>query len=327
MNDMLPNSQKPANIRNVLIQGYRKYGIIAILIIVFIVSSLVSRDFLKIQNLVNIVRQSAATMILACGMTILIISGMIDLSGGATLTLAGVMAVSVMSITHNLPLSILTGLATGACFGFVNGFMVTYLDLQPFIATLAMQNVIRGILTIYTKGGNAIMGVGVMAWFGQGYLGPIPVPIILMLVVIGIFHVILKYTKFGLYAYAVGGNANAAIASGIDVNRQKRFFFLVHGLSAGLAGIVMMGRLNSGQPSIATAGYEFDAIVAAIIGGTSFAGGIGGVIGTLVGVLIVQMINNTLVLLNVQTGYQYVVKGLLIATAVILDTKTRAIKN
>ena len=313
------------NIGTLTIRVYRKYGILLILIIMFIISSLVSSTFIRPQNLVNILRASVPTMILASGMTLLIISGMIDLSGGTTLTFAGCVAVGVMAATRNPVLGLLAGLATGAVIGWINGFLITYFDLLPFIGTLAMMNVLKGVINIYT-GGSPILGVGAMTWLGQGYVGPIPVPIIIMLICVGIVFCLLRFSKLGLYVYAIGGNSNATLASGINVNHYKRVIFLIHGILAGLAGVVMMSRLNSGQPSIQNAGYEFDAIVAVVVGGTSFSGGVGSVIGTLIGVLIVSMINNVLVLLNVPAGYQFVVKGVLIATAVILDIRTRKVK-
>lgn len=319
------NSKGRNNLKTNIGMIYRKYGILLIFIIMFIISAMANKDFLKPQNLINIVRQNATITILACGMTMLIISGMIDLSGGASLTLAGCMAAGIMATTKSLPLAILVGLSMGAAIGWVNGLLVTKFRLQPFIATLAMMNVANGILQIYT-GGSPIIGIGNMKFFGQGYIGPVPVPIIIMLLLIIVTWGVLKYTKLGLYTYAIGGNEKATVASGINVNRMKRMIFMVHGLLVGIAGIVLMGRLNSGQPSVASAGYEFDAIVAVIVGGTSFTGGIGGVVGTLIGALIVGMINNILVLMNVPTMYQLVVKGMLIAGAVILDMKTRARK-
>ncbi|MDR3336443.1 MAG: ABC transporter permease [Treponema sp.] len=314
------------NVSTIAIRIYRKYGILLILIVMFIISALVSSNFLRPQNLVNILRASASTMILACGMTLLIISGMIDLSGGSTLTLAGCISVGVMASTGNPFLGFSCGIITGAIIGWANGFLITRFSLLPFIGTLAMMNVLKGLINIYTKG-SPILGVGSMTWLGQGYIGPAPVPIMIMLICVVIFFCLLSYSKLGLYAYAIGGNSNAALASGININRQKRIIFLVHGIMAGLAGVVMMSRLNSGQPSIGNAGYEFDAIVAAVVGGTSLNGGIGSVVGTLIGVLIVSLINNIMVLLNIPSGYQFVVKGVLIAAAVILDNVTRKVKT
>lgn len=299
---------------------YRKYGIFIIFVLMFVISSCVSPNFLKVDNLMNVVRQNAAIMILACGMTILIISGMIDLSGGATLTLAGCVAAGVMAGTGNLFLDVAAGVAVGSVTGWLNGFLITKYDLQPFIATLAMSNIANGLLQIYTNG-SPIMGIGSMAELGRGYLGFIPIPIILMAVFVLLTWIFLKTTKIGLYVYAIGGNEKAAVASGINTKKMKRIFFTIHGF---LAGIVLMGRLNSGQPSLVTAGYEFDAIVAVIVGGTSFNGGVGSVLGTVVGAFIVGMINNVLLLMNVPTMYQMVVKGVLIAGAVILDLKTRS---
>lgn len=302
---------------------YRRYGIFLIFILMFIISSCISPNFLKLDNLMNVVRQNSAITILACGMTILIISGMIDLSGGATLTLAGCVAAGVMAGTNILLLAILAGVVVGSVTGWFNGFLITRYNLQPFIATLAMSNIANGLLQIYTNG-SPIMGIGSMAELGRGYLGFMPIPIIIMIIFVLLTWVFLRCTKTGQYVYAIGGNEKAATASGINMKKMKRVFFTIHGFLAGIAGIVLMGRLNSGQPSIVSAGYEFDAIVAVIVGGTSFNGGIGSVLGTVIGAFIVGMINNVLLLLNVPTMYQMVVKGVLIAGAVIIDIKTRS---
>lgn len=202
--------------------------------------------------------------------------------------------------------------------------MITHFKLQAFIATLAMTNIAKGITQVYT-GGTAINGVEKIRWLGQGYIGVVPVPVVLMLICVVVVFIIMKYTKLGIYIYAIGGNEKAASASGINVNRIKRIIFCISGVMVGLAGVLLMSRMMSGQPSVGD-GYEFDAITAAIVGGTSFTGGIGTVSGTLIGSIIVGMINNVLNLLNVSTQYQLIVKGALIAGAVILDVKTKETK-
>ncbi|WP_276353759.1 ABC transporter permease [Cohnella caldifontis] len=304
---------------------YRKYGIVLIFFAIIIISALLNSNFLEPQNLMNIVRQNAVIAILACAQTILIVSGMIDLSAGFVLALAGCLACGVMVNTGSVSAALFTGIAVGGLCGWLNGFLITRFSLQPFIATLAMANVANGITQVYT-GGSAISGIKELKYVGQGMVGPIPLPIIIMLFIVLLTWFIMKHTKFGLYIYAIGGNEKATIASGVHVNRTKRLIFLLSGLFVGLAGVVLMARLNSGQPSVGV-GKEFDAITAAVVGGTSFNGGIGNVFGTLVGALIVGMINNILNLMNVSTQYQLIIKGLLIAGAVIIDIRTKSAKS
>lgn len=300
---------------------YRKYGIMLIFITLFAVSSLINKNFLKPQNLMNILKQISVVTIIACGETLLIVAGLIDLSAGLTCTLASCFAAGVLVSTGNVFLSIITGVVTGIVVGWCNGFLITHFKLQAFIATLAMTNVAKGITQVYT-GGTAINGVDKIRWLGQGYIGIVPVPVVLMLICVAVVFVLMKYTKLGLYVYAIGGNEKATSASGVNVKRMKRIFFCISGALVGLAGVLLMARMMSGQPSVGD-GYEFDAITAAVVGGTSFTGGIGTVGGMLIGSIIVGMINNVLNLLNVSTQYQLIVKGLLIAGAVILDVKTK----
>lgn len=300
---------------------YRKYGIMLIFITLFVVSSLINKNFLKPQNLMNILKQISVVTIIACGETLLIVAGLIDLSAGLTCTLASCFAAGVLVSTGNVFLSIITGIVTGVVVGWCNGFLITHFKLQAFIATLAMTNVAKGITQVYT-GGTAINGADKIRWLGQGYIGIVPVPVVLMLICVAVVFVLMKYTKLGLYVYAIGGNEKATSASGVNVKRMKRIFFCISGALVGLAGVLLMARMMSGQPSVGD-GYEFDAITAAVVGGTSFTGGIGTVGGMLIGSTIVGMINNVLNLLNVSTQYQLIVKGILIAGAVILDVKTK----
>lgn len=300
---------------------YRKYGILIIFLVLFCASAFINKNFLKPQNLMNILKQISVVTIIACGETLLIVSGLIDLSAGLTCTLSSCLAAGILVSTGNVLLSVLTGVTVGAAIGWCNGFLITHFKLQAFIATLAMTNIAKGITQVYT-GGTAINGVEKIRWLGQGYVGIVPVPVILMLLCVSLIFIIMKYTKLGLYIYAIGGNERATLASGINVKRTKRIIFVISGIMIGLSGVLLMARMMSGQPSVGD-GYEFDAITAAIVGGTSFTGGIGTVGGTLIGSIIVGMINNVLNLLNVSTQYQLIVKGALIAGAVILDVKTK----
>jgi inositol transport system permease protein len=304
---------------------YRRYGITIILLVLFVTSALINENFLKPQNLINILKQISVVTIIACGETMLIVSGMIDLSAGLVCTASAVFSAGVLASTGNIPLSILTGIAIGMAAGWINGFLITRYKLQPFIATLAMTYIVKGIVQIYTNG-QAVSGVGKIRWMGQGNILGIPVPVIIMLTMVIVIAILMKYTTLGTAIYAIGGNEKAATASGINVNRKKRIIFTLSGALVGLAGVVLMSRLMAGMPSVGE-GYEFDAITAVIVGGTSFLGGIGTVTGALIGSIIVGLINNILNLLHVSTQYQLIVKGVLIAGAVIIDIKTKDSKK
>jgi len=304
---------------------YRKYGIFLILIVLFVSSALINRNFLKPANLINILKQISVVTIIACGQTMLIVSGMIDLSAGLVCTMSACFSAGALAATGNVPLAIVVGIGIGLMTGWVNGFLITHYKLQPFIATLAMTNVAKGITQIYTNG-QAINGVEKIRWVGHGNIIGIPVPVIITLLAVIFVYLLMRNTTLGLNIYAIGGNEKATIASGINVNRNKRIIFTISGGLVGLSGVVLMARLMSGQPSVGS-GYEFDAITAVIVGGTSFLGGIGTVVGTLVGSIIVGLINNILNLLHISTQYQLITKGLLIAGAVIIDVKTKGLKT
>ena len=295
------------------------------MIILFVISAVINRNFLKPQNLLNILKQISVVTIIACGETMLIVSGMIDLSAGFLCTTAACFSAGLLAATGNMPAAVLLGILIGRVCGWINGFLVTYFKLQPFIATLAMTNVLQGIVQIYTNG-QTIGGVEKARWLGQGSVLGIPVPVIIMFVMVALIAILMKKTKFGTSIYAIGGSENAAIASGINTGRTKRLIFTLSGALVGLSGVVLMARLMAGMPSVGE-GYEFDAITAVVVGGTSFLGGIGTVTGALVGSVIVGLINNILNLLHVSTQYQLIVKGVLIAVAVIIDIKTKERKK
>lgn len=304
---------------------YRKYGIVIIMVILFIISAIINHNFLKPQNLINILKQISVVTIIACGETMLIVSGMIDLSAGFLCTTSACLSAGILAATGNLPLALLTGILIGCVCGWINGFLITHYKLQPFIATLAMTYVLKGIVQLYTNG-QTVGGVEKARFLGHGTLAGIPVPVIIMVLAVAAVAVLMKATRFGTYIYAIGGNEQATIASGINTKRTKRLIFTLSGALTGLAGVVLMARLVAGMPSVGD-GYEFDAITAVIVGGTSFLGGIGTVTGALIGSIIVGLINNILNLLHVSTQYQLIVKGLLIAVAVIIDIKTKENKK
>ena len=284
-------------------------------------ASLVSDTFLTSANLTNVLRQVVVVSLLACGVTFIIILGHIDVSLGSVLALCGTFAASVMAMTQNIYLAILAGLLVGVITGLINGFVVTYFKIPSFIMTLAMTTVARGAVLLYT-GGVPVANLGNFKIIGQGSVGPIPISVIILGIVVGISWVLLNKTKFGRYVYAVGGNSRAALASGIKTDSVIKRAFVFNGILCAVAGIVLMSRINSGQPAGGLA-YEFDAITAVVVGGTSLMGGTGTITGTIIGSMIIGVINNILNLLNVSSYWQQIIKGLIIAVAVILDVKTK----
>jgi len=306
-------------------QGLSKYASVLILLGIIIISSLLSPTFLKTANLINIARQISIITILAFGQTLIIINGEIDLSLGTTAGMVGTFACVVFIATQSLILTLIFGIILGAIVGFVNGFVVTNFRVPSFIVTLAMQSITMGIIYLYPNGNN-VYEIGQFKVLGQGTLGFLPIPILIMIFIwIGMI-VLLRYMKFGRYAYAVGGNIEAARASGINVKQTKLIAFVISGALAGLGGIVLMSRLNAGIPD-AGIGYETDAIMAAVVGGTSFTGGSGTASGTMIGSFIIGILNNIMNQMGVEPYIQRISKGLLIIIAVAIDVKTKSKKG
>jgi len=309
----------------------RKYAIVFIFLGMVLLLSLLSPAFLKPQNLINVVRQISVIGFLAIGVTVVIISTGIDLSLGSVLGLSAVVAASFAQqedwkeapypgMQFPLIVPILAGLAVGVACGAINGLLIATFRIPPFIATLGMMTAARGVAYIYSNGRPVSTLTDPFLFIGQGYLLGIPVPIILFAIVIIATSLMLAYTRFGRNVYAIGGNEIAARVSGIDISRTKVFIYVFSGLMAGLGGIVLTSRVASATPGLGI-GFELDAIAAAVIGGTSFAGGIGTVWGTVVGALIIGTMNNGLDLLNVSPFYQQVVKGVIIVVAIIIDER------
>jgi inositol transport system permease protein len=320
-----PKTELEKRSRMTFKQIYAKYGFLIILLVMIIISSILSPAFLSTRNVTNILRQMSITTIIAFGTTMVIIAGMIDLSSGSVAALTGVLGTSVYVMTGSIWLGLLIGLMSGAAVGFVNGFFITYFSLPPFIVTLAMMTGARGLVLLYTNG-FPIINIGDFTVLGQGRILGIPVPILIMLLVMAIAMVLVKRTRFGRYIYAIGGNENAATASGVNVNGIKIITFVIAGTLTGLAGVILMSRINSGQPA-AGLSFELDAITAVVIGGTSLSGGVGTILGTLVGGLIVGILNNILNLTNVSPYWQQILKGVVIVVAVIMDVKTKGKKS
>ncbi|HYG56747.1 MAG TPA: ribose ABC transporter permease, partial [Symbiobacteriaceae bacterium] len=259
---------------------------------------------------------------IASGMTLVILTGGIDLSVGPVLALSSaVMAGLAAGGTHPL-VAVLAGLAVGAALGAANGTVITRGGVAPFVATLGTMTIARGLTLVYTDG-RPITGLpDALTALGTGYVGPIPAPVVVMAAVVLVTYLVLTHTPFGRFIYAVGSNEEAARFAGISVPRTKTLAYMLTGIAAALAGLVLTGRLNSAQPT-AGAGFELDAIAAVVLGGTSLAGGQGGILGTVVGALIIGTLDNGLNLLNVSSFYQQVAKGAVILIAVLLDRRKK----
>ncbi len=301
---------------------YSKYGIFLIFILMFIIFAVVNHNFLSGMNIRNILRQVVVITLLACGEQFMIICGMIDLGASRVLACAGTLSAYCMLTTHNLFLSIIVALFVGLCFGAFAGFFITKFDIPPFIATLATMMVAEGFIMTFTGGQNYSNLGDAYTFIGQGYIGIIPFPVILMIIILLITYYILSWTPIGRGMYAVGGNQNAAKASGINVGMVKFFAAIYSGLMSACAGVVLMARMNSGQPAAALT-YEMDAIAAVVMGGTSMAGGTGTVVNTIIGSLIIGIIRNFMNLQNITASLQKLVLGLLVLLAVIIDTVVR----
>ena len=272
--------------------------------------------FLTQNNVFNILRQNASNLFLATGMTMVIILGGIDLSVGSVIALSGCVAAGCV-VNMGLPevAAFLIAILIGAAVGMFNGVVICKTNIPPFIVTLASMNITKGIALVYTQGAPIRCMTDAFKFPGAGYIGPIPTPVILMLIIFVIAVMLVNRTHFGRHIYAVGGNAQAASFSGINVQKVKFWVYTFTGI---MAGVVIASRLYSGQPRSGE-GAEMDAIAAVVVGGTSMSGGSGRLGGTLIGVLIIGVLNNGLNLMGVDSNWQYIVKGFVILLAVYVD--------
>ena len=309
---------------------FSKYGIFLIFAVMVLTASILSPAFLSSTNLINIVRQMSVVGLIALGVTGVIVSAGIDLSSGSVVGLTAVVAASLAQDPEystpfypglHLPLivAVLAACVVGALVGLINGSLVAKTRIPPFIATLGTYTAIRGLALLYTGGRPISDLTDEYDFIGQGDVFGVPVPIIILVIMAIVTHILYAHTKFGKYIYAIGGNEQAARVSGIDAVKYKMLIYVYASFLAGLAGLVVSSRIGSGQAGLGV-GYELDAIAAAVIGGTSLsAGGIGTVAGTIVGALIIGVLNNILDLMNVSAYWQQIVKGCIIVGAVILD--------
>ena len=295
--------------------------IIAMVLLVALFGAL-NPNYVTGSNLSNILIACSLTGFVAIGETNLIIAGQNDLSAGSVAACAGVLAALLSRMGVPVWLALLIAVGTGCLVGAINAALVTFLKLQPFIATLASMQMADGAIMAFTGGQNYSNLPASFNFLGQGYIGFIPFPVVIMIIVLFITYIILAWTPVGRALYAIGGNQAAALASGIRVKRAKFFACAFGGVCTGLAGILLMARMSSGQPA-AGEGMEMDAITAVIVGGTSMSGGVGNILNTIVGSLIIGIIKNFMNLQNINSSFQDIVLGILICVAVIIDVQVR----
>lgn len=304
--------------REFIVHSGRQFGTFVGLLVLCAVLWALTPHFLTVSNLLNVAQQTSINAVIAVGLTFVIISGGIDLSVGSLVAFSGVVTASLLQRAVPVPLALLAGLMTGLACGLVNGLLITYGRLPPFIATLGLMSVARGGALLYTDG-RPVSGFGEdFRWLATGEILRVPVPVVIMIVVYLIAHFVLRRTPFGRYLFAMGGNEEAALLSGVRVRLHKTMVYGVCGLLSALAAAMLTARLNSAQP-IAGINYELDAIAATVIGGTSLMGGQGSVVGTLIGALIMGVLRNGLNLLGVSSFIQQVVIGAVIILAVLMD--------
>ena len=305
-----------------LINQINIYRSVLILLVICVFATILSPSFLSVTNLFNVFKQITVAGIVGCGMTFVILTGGIDLSVGSILGLSGVLASGVLASTGNTAVAVAVSLTVGIACGAVNGFFVSVCGIPPFISTLGMMTLLRGVILVYTKGSPIPIKSDAYKFFGKGSIAGIPVPVIILIIVFLLAHYILTQTSYGRSVYAVGGNREAARLSGIRVKTSEFLVYTLNGLMCGMAGLILTARLGSAQSTSGT-GIEMDAIAAVILGGTSLSGGVGFVLPTVVGAMIMGIIDNILTLMNVNPHATNIVKGAMILIAVLVDKKVK----
>ncbi|MBP6062620.1 MAG: ribose ABC transporter permease [Fusobacteriaceae bacterium] len=293
------------------------------LIVFSVIVATINPRFLSTSNLLNVLRQTSINSVIAIGMTMVILTGGIDLSVGSILALSGAFCAGLITKGVSPIAAIIIAIVIGLVFGLLNGVLVSYAKLQPFIVTLVTMTMLRGATLIYTDGKPIPVSSGgdLFDGIGGGYLFDIPIPIYIMVILFLKVGYILKNLKFGRYIYAIGGNEEATKLSGIDTRKYKTLVYGICGALSAVAGIIVTSRLSSAQPT-AGAGYELDAIAAVVLGGTSLSGGVGRITGTALGAIIIGVLGNALNLLDVSSYYQMMIKGAVILIAVLIDKKS-----
>jgi ribose transport system permease protein len=306
------------NLKNILFKYISLIGLLALCIII----ALISPRFLTVSNVLNVLTQVSVNAILAIGMSFVILTGGIDLSVGSVLAITGAVVATFAKTGGNILPGIIVTIIIGAAIGLVNGILVSKGKVQAFIVTLATMTIFRGVTYVYTDG-NPISGLGDnISFIGNSSIMGVPLPIFFIIIVLLIAWYALNQTRFGRYIYALGGNEDSARLSGINTDKIKTLVYVISGITAAIAGIIVTSRIGSASPNAGT-GFELDAIAAVVLGGTSLAGGEGKVTGTIIGALIIGVLNNGLNLMGVSPFYQAIAKGIVILLAVLLDKKEK----
>lgn len=293
------------------------------LLFLFIISAIFVPRFIEINNLINVLMQITINALIATGMTFVILTGGIDLSVGSVAAMTGIVASTVANnmqggISLNTLIIFGSAVIIGGACGAFNAFMISWLKVPPFVATLAMMSIARGLAYVFTDAKPVFGMPEGYSWIGLGYIGKVPVMVIIMIVILAVAYIVLQRTCFGRYVFAVGSNEEVAQLSGINVRKIKAWVYILCGFLAALAGAVLSSRLQAGQPAAAN-GYELNAIAAVALGGTSMSGGRGGIGQTIIGLCIIGIINNALSLLGVSSYWQTIAMGVIILIAVIID--------
>jgi inositol transport system permease protein len=298
---------------------FKRFGIVFILLLMVIGFAVMKPVFLRSANIINIFRQVAVIGTLALGVTLVIITAGIDLSSGSLVALVGVITATFAAPGNNVFIAILIGLSVGALCGLINGVILAKTGIPPFIATLGMMTAARGGALLFT-GGKPVSNISdSFLYLGSGKIGFLPVPVLIFLLMGLMTHIILAKTKFGKTIYSIGGNEQAAKLCGINVNKVLIIVYSYAGIMSAVGGIILTARVSSGNPTAGLA-YELDAIAATVIGGTSLSGGVGLISGTIIGALIIGVLNNGLTLIGVSPNWQQVIKAIIIVGAVTIDT-------
>lgn len=287
-----------------------------------IAASFLSPYFLSLKNIMNVLRSASLIAITGMGMVLIILLGDIDLSVGSTQGLIGVLCALVISATGNLYVAIAFVIAAGAAIGLVNSLLVTRARITPLIATLGTMAIIRGTAYVITNGASVSVKHAGFTWLGTGYVGPVPVPLLIAVAFGLVLWFVLSRTAYGRYLYATGGCVEAAKLSGIDVNKIKRWAYVISGALTAVTAMLLAARMSTGQPN-AGIGFEFQVIAAVVLGGVSLTGGKGTLSGAIIGILILSVLSNIMVLRNVNSFYQEIARGIVILLAVYIDSQNR----
>lgn len=305
-----------------VLKNVKKFAIYFVFLLLIVVFSVLSPAFLNFSNLIQVARQVSMIGIASVGMMFVMLTGGIDLSIGSMVSIVNIMCALMIKAGMHPVLAVLISIAISTVAGIFNGLMVTKIHMTPLIATLGMMSILAGISYIVC-GGMPIYGFPKgFAVLGQGYVGPFPIPVLIMVLILGIGSFILNKTYFGRYFYSIGGSEEVSKLSGVNVDKVKLLVYALSGFFAGLAGVIMLSRLNSGQ-AITGKGFEFEVLTAVVLGGVSTSGGVGKISNVIVGVLIIGILSNGLILINVSEYYQQVIKGIVLLIAVGFDCMQR----